>query len=106
MLLAAARILPATGPAGGVAPILAPGYLTFEDGLITGVGAGRPPGRPDLELTGGYLFPGLVAPHGDGFFAVATTAPAPDGWGDDGPPAAQAGTTTLPPTLLPPPTVT
>src|SRR5260370_20130878 len=100
MLLAAARILPATGPAGGVAPILAPGYLTFEDGLITGVGAGRPPGRPDLELTGGYLLPGLVDLQVNGYFRVELTHAHPDGWGGDVPRPPPDGTTGVLPTVI------
>ncbi len=34
MLISAARIVPATGG------VLAPGYLAFDDGVITGIGAG------------------------------------------------------------------
>ena len=83
-----------------MAPILAPGYLTFEDGLITGVGAGRPPGRPDLELTGGYLLPGLVDLQVNGYFGVELTDADPDGWGEVVRRLPETGTTAFLPTFI------
>ena len=53
MLITAPRVIPATGRAG----LLAPGYVSIADGRITGVGAGPPPGTPDLVLAAGILLP-------------------------------------------------
>jgi N-acetylglucosamine-6-phosphate deacetylase len=56
MLITAPRVIPATGRAR----ILAPGYVSVADGRITGVGAGPPPGAPDLALATGILLPGMI----------------------------------------------
>jgi len=56
MLITAPRVIPATGPAG----LLSPGYVSIAGGRITGVGAGPPPGAPDLVLDAGFLLPGLI----------------------------------------------
>ena len=82
MLIAASRIIPGTGAASGTARVLAPGYLTCEAGMITGVGAGHPPGRPDLELTSGFLLPGLVDLQVNGYFGVQLADADPDGWAE------------------------
>ena len=49
-------------------------------GLITEVGQGPPPGRPDLALTSGVLVPGLVDLQVNGYFGVELMAADPDGW--------------------------
>ncbi|HEX9553289.1 MAG TPA: N-acetylglucosamine-6-phosphate deacetylase, partial [Streptosporangiaceae bacterium] len=96
MLIAASRIIPATG----AAPVLAPGYLTCEAGVITGAGAGPPPGRPDLELTGGFLLPGLVDLQVNGYFGVELTDADPDGWAEVVRRLPETGTTAFLPTFI------
>src|SRR5258705_463539 len=100
MLIAASRIIPATGAADGAAPVLAPGYLTWEAGVITGAGAGPPPGRPDLELTGGFLLPGLVDLQVNGYFGVELTDADPDGWAEVVRRLPETGTTAFLPTFI------
>ncbi len=100
MLIAASRIIPATGAADGAAPVLAPGYLTCEAGVITGAGAGPPPGRPDLELTGGFLLPGLVDLQVNGYFGVELTDADPDGWAEVVRRLPETGTTAFLPTFI------
>ncbi len=75
MLIAAERLiagLPGTG-------VLAPGYLTVSGGLITEVGEGLPPSRPDLELRTGVLVPGLVDLQVNGYYGVDLADCDPDG---------------------------
>jgi N-acetylglucosamine-6-phosphate deacetylase len=100
MLIAASRIIPGTGAASGMTSVLAPGYLTCEEGVITGVGAGPPPGRPDLELTGGFLLPGLVDLQVNGYFGVELGAADPDGWAEVGRRLPETGTTAFLPTFV------
>jgi N-acetylglucosamine-6-phosphate deacetylase len=100
MLIAASRIIPGTGSAIGTAPLLTPGYLTCEDGMITGVGAGPPPGSPDLELTGGFLLPGLVDLQVNGYFGVQLSDADPDGWTEVVRRLPSTGTTAFLPTFI------
>lgn len=94
MLISAARIVPATGG------VLAPGYLSFEDGVITAVGSGPPPGRPDLDLPDGYLLPGLVDLQVNGYFGVELGDADPDGWRTVARRLPQTGTTAFLPTFI------
>jgi N-acetylglucosamine-6-phosphate deacetylase len=100
MLIAASRIIPATGAASGMARVLAPGYLTCEEGMVTSVGAGPPPGRPDLELTGGFLVPGLVDLQVNGYFGVQFADADPDGWAEVVSRLPETGTTAFLPTFI------
>ncbi len=100
MLIAAASIIPATGAGDGTAPILAPGYLTCDDGTITDVGAGPPPGRPDVELGPGYLLPGLVDLQVNGYFGVELGDADPAGWADVVRRLPETGTTAFLPTFI------
>src|SRR5215813_14192802 len=108
MLIAASRIIPATGAANGAATgmasgtarVLAPGYLTCEAGVITGVGAGPPPGHPDLELTGGFLLPGLVDLQVNGYFGVQLADADPEGWAEVVRRLPETGTTAFLPTFI------
>jgi N-acetylglucosamine-6-phosphate deacetylase len=100
MLIAASRIIPATGAASGPARVLAPGYLTCAEGVITGVGAGPPPARPDLELTGGFLLPGLVDLQVNGYFGVELGDADPDGWAEVVRRLPETGTTAFLPTFI------
>ncbi|MGI9008505.1 MAG: N-acetylglucosamine-6-phosphate deacetylase [Streptosporangiaceae bacterium] len=94
MLIAAARVVPATGG------VLAPGYVAFEDGGITAIGAGPPPSRPDRELPDGYLLPGLVDLQVNGYFGVELGDAEPDGWATVARRLPQTGTTAFLPTLI------
>jgi len=76
VIITAPRVIPAR-PGSGV---LEPGFVRIADGLITQVGQGRPPGRPDLELTSGVLAPGLVDLQVNGYFGVELMAADPAGW--------------------------
>ncbi|MHB1875291.1 MAG: N-acetylglucosamine-6-phosphate deacetylase [Streptosporangiaceae bacterium] len=68
MLIAAGRILTAAD-AGGPGD-LRPGYLAIADGVITAVGQGPPPARPDVDLAAGVLLPGFVDLQVNGSFGV------------------------------------
>jgi N-acetylglucosamine-6-phosphate deacetylase len=100
MLIAASKIIPGTGAASGTARVVAPGYVTCEAGVITGVGAGPPPGRPDLELTGGFLLPGLVDLQVNGYFGVQLADANPDGWAEVVRRLPETGTTAFLPTFI------
>ncbi|HEY6280097.1 MAG TPA: amidohydrolase family protein [Streptosporangiaceae bacterium] len=104
MLITAPRVIPATGgagipasggasaaggagsPAPGTASatsgagILAPGYVSVEAGLITEVGAGRPPRAPDLVLDTGILIPGMIDLQLNGSYGVDLAAVDAEGW--------------------------
>ena len=56
MLITAPRVIPA---APGDA-VLEPGYVVISHGRVAEVGAGPPPGHPDIPLASGVLAPGLV----------------------------------------------
>jgi len=100
MLIAASRIIPGTDAASGTARVLAPGYLTCAEGVITGVGAGPPPTRPDLTLTGGFLLPGLVDLQVNGYFGVELGDADPDGWAEVVRRLPETGTTAFLPTFI------
>jgi N-acetylglucosamine-6-phosphate deacetylase len=100
MLIAASRIIPGTGAASGTPRVLKPGYLTCEAGVITSVGAGPPPGRPDLELAGGFLLPGLVDLQVNGYFGVQLADADPQGWAEVVRRLPETGTTAFLPTFI------
>ena len=70
MLIAAARIITASGSAAGPNAVLAPGYLTCEDGRVLTVSAGVPPSRPDVQLADGFLLPGFIDLQVNGYFGI------------------------------------
>ncbi len=70
MLIAAARIITASGPGTGPNAVLAPGYLECVAGRIVAVSAGVPPRRPDLALPDGFLLPGFIDLQVNGYFGV------------------------------------
>ena len=76
MLITAPRVIPATGRAG----LLAPGYVSIADGRITGVGAGPPPGTPDLVLAAGILLPGMIDLQLNGGYGTDLAAVDAAGW--------------------------
>jgi len=76
VIITAPRVIPAL-PGSGV---LEPGFVRIATGRIAEVGAGAPPGRPDLALASGVLAPGLVDLQVNGYFGVELMAAEPAGW--------------------------
>ena len=100
MLIAASKIIPATGTLTSPAPVFAPGYVTCEAGRITGVGTGPPPRRPDVELSSGFLLPGLVDLQVNGYFGVELADADIDGWAKVVRRLPETGTTAFLPTFI------
>lgn len=100
MLIAASSIISATAKTIGVSPILAPGYVVVAGGRITEVGSGSPPGRPDIELTSGFLVPGLVDLQVNGYFGVELGDADPVGWSEVVRRLPETGTTAFLPTFI------
>jgi N-acetylglucosamine-6-phosphate deacetylase len=82
------------------APILAPGYVTIAGGEVTDVGAGPPPGPPDIELDDGVLAPGFVDLQVNGFFGQELMAVRPEGWAEVVSRLPETGTTAFLPTFI------
>jgi N-acetylglucosamine-6-phosphate deacetylase len=78
VLINAERLIAATGP--GPSRIVSPGYVRVADGHISAVGAGRPPGRPDVELDRGTLAPGLVDLQVNGYYGHDLVDADEAGW--------------------------
>ncbi len=76
MIITAPRVITALPDA----PVLEPGYVVTAGNRIIGVGRGRPPGTPDVELDAGVLVPGLVDLQVNGYFGVEMQAADPAGW--------------------------
>jgi len=96
VLIAAGRLitgLPGTG-------VWAPGYLAVSGGLVTEVGEGLPPSRPDLELRTGVLVPGLVDLQVNGYYGVDLADCDPDGWALVARRLPETGTTAFLPTFI------
>ncbi len=100
MLIAASSIVPAAGTTDYLAPVLTPGYLICEGGTITEVGVGPPPGRPDVELTTGFLLPGLVDLQVNGYFGVELGDAEPVGWAEVVRRLPETGATAFLPTFI------
>lgn len=100
MLIAASRIVPASAGTRGAGAILAPGYVACDGGTITAVGAGPPPGRPDVELTEGFLLPGFVDLQVNGYFGVELSDADPAGWQAVARRLPETGTTAFLPTFI------
>jgi N-acetylglucosamine-6-phosphate deacetylase len=100
VLIAASSIVPAAGTTDYLAPVLAPGYLICERGTITEVGAGPPPGPPDLKLATGFLLPGLVDLQVNGYFGVELGDAEPVGWAEVVRRLPETGTTAFLPTFI------
>ncbi len=96
MLITAARLVTAEGES---APVPA-GYLDIADGLIDSVGAGAPPGKPDLELSDGYLLPGFVDLQVNGYFGEDLQTADAAGWAAVASGLPSTGTTSFVPTLI------
>lgn len=100
MLIAASSLIPATATASGVNPTLAPGYVAVAGGQITEVGSGPPPGRPDIELTTGFLLPGLIDLQVNGYFGIELSDADPAGWREVVSRLPETGTTAFLPTFI------
>ncbi len=96
MLIAAPRVIPALPGTG----ILAPGYVTIDDGRIAAAGEGPPPGSPDLVLDSGVLVPGLVDLQVNGYYGVDLADCDPDGWALVALRLPETGTTAFLPTFI------
>ena len=99
-LITAPRVVPAVpGPGAGPA-VLEPGYVAVDGGLISSVGAGPPPGRPDVVLGRGVLVPGLVDLQVNGCFGVDLAAADAAGWARVVRRLPETGTTAFLPTFI------
>jgi N-acetylglucosamine-6-phosphate deacetylase len=87
-------------PAAGRSRILAPGYVMVRDGLVTGLGEGRGPRVPDIELSDGVLLPGLVDLQVNGYFGVELSTAGPGGWAKVARRLPETGTTAFLPTFI------
>lgn len=96
MLIAASRIIPEAGGSS----VLAPGYVLCSDGLVTAVGAGPPPGRPDVELDDGVLLPGFVDLQVNGYFGIELATADASGWATVAARLPETGTTAFLPTFI------
>jgi N-acetylglucosamine-6-phosphate deacetylase len=96
VLIAAPRVIPALPGTG----ILAPGYVTIDDGRIAAVGEGPPPGSPDLVLDSGVLVPGLVDLQVNGYYGVDLADCDPDDWALVARRLPETGTTAFLPTFI------
>jgi N-acetylglucosamine-6-phosphate deacetylase len=98
-LIAAPKVVPAVpGPDGDA--VLVPGYVGIDGGLITAVGEGEPPGRPDVALGHGVLLPGLVDLQVNGYFGVDLAAADAAGWEHVARSLPRTGTTAFLPTFV------
>jgi N-acetylglucosamine-6-phosphate deacetylase len=100
MLIAAARIITASGPSSGANAVLSPGYVNCADGRIAGVSAGLPPSRPDVVLRDGFLLPGFVDLQVNGYFGVELATADAAGWAMVLDRLPQTGTTAFLPTFI------
>jgi N-acetylglucosamine-6-phosphate deacetylase len=100
MLIAASRIITASGVGRGRATILAPGYVVCAGGTITAVGSGPPPGRPDAELADGFLLPGFVDLQVNGYYGVELGDADSSGWATVARRLPETGTTAFLPTFI------
>ncbi len=100
MLIAAARIITASGSASGTNAVLAPGYVTCVDGRIAEVSAGVPPSRPDVVLREGFLLPGFVDLQVNGYFGIELASADAAGWTTVASQLPRTGTTAFLPTFI------
>ena len=95
-LITAPRVVPAI-PGSAV---LEPGYVAAAGGRITEVGAGRPPGHPDIRLDDGVLIPGFVDLQVNGFYGTDLADCDPAGWARVVERLPETGTTAFLPTFI------
>jgi N-acetylglucosamine-6-phosphate deacetylase len=96
LILIAAAVIPATPGS----TVLEPGYVVVSRGRITEVGAGQPPGAPDISLADGVLVPGLVDLQVNGYNGVDLGDCDPDGWARVVQRLPETGTTAFLPTYI------
>jgi N-acetylglucosamine-6-phosphate deacetylase len=96
VLVAAARIIPATG----AGQVVAPGYVVCSAGRVTAIGAGSPPARPDVELADGVLLPGFIDLQVNGYFGVELATADAAGWATVSARLPETGTTSFLPTFI------
>jgi N-acetylglucosamine-6-phosphate deacetylase len=96
LLLTAPRLVPGTAGSG----VLEPGFVRVEDGRVTAVGAGSPPGPPDLELRRGLLVPGFVDLQVNGYFGEEFDTADATGWATVVRRLPETGTTAFLPTII------
>ena len=96
LLVAAARLVPAT-PGSGV---LAPGWVVLRHGRIAAVGSGPPPRSPDVELSRGVLVPGFVDLQVNGYFGEEFGTADAAGWATVVRRLPETGTTAFLPTII------
>jgi N-acetylglucosamine-6-phosphate deacetylase len=100
MIIAAPRIITASSGSAGTATVLTPGYVACENGQITAVGAGSPPGHADVELHDGVLLPGFVDLQVNGYFGVELGDAELAGWTTVARRLPETGTTAFLPTFI------
>jgi N-acetylglucosamine-6-phosphate deacetylase len=100
MIIAAPRIITASSGSAGTATVLTPGYVACENGHITAVGAGSPPGHADVELHDGVLLPGFVDLQVNGYFGVELGDAELAGWTTVARRLPETGTTAFLPTFI------
>jgi N-acetylglucosamine-6-phosphate deacetylase len=100
MLIAAARIITASGSATGPNPVLAPGYLRCEAGRIVAVSAGVAPSRPDVQLSDGFLVPGFIDLQVNGYFGIELATAGAAGLATVASRLPETGTTAFLPTFI------
>jgi len=96
LLITAPRVIPAS-PGSAV---LEPGFVVAEHGLVTAVGQGVPPRRPDVALDRGVLVPGLVDLQVNGYYGVDLQAADAGGWARVVRRLPETGTTAFLPTYI------
>jgi N-acetylglucosamine-6-phosphate deacetylase len=96
VLISAGRVVTAETRASHVPVKL----VTITDGVITDVGTGPPPQRPDITLPDGVLLPGFVDLQVNGYFGVEFQTAAADGWQLVARRLPSTGTTAFLPTLI------
>jgi N-acetylglucosamine-6-phosphate deacetylase len=100
MLIAAARIITASRPGSGANAMLAPGFVSCEDGRVVAVGAGTPAERPDIVLRDGFLLPGFVDLQVNGYFGVELASADASGLATVAGRLPETGTTAFMPTFI------
>ena len=91
---------PAVVPAAGKPGVLTPGYVAFSRGVVTEVGQGPPPRRPEVELAAGVLVPGFVDLQFNGSFGTELMSADAAGWATVAGRLPESGTTAFLPTFI------
>jgi N-acetylglucosamine-6-phosphate deacetylase len=84
----------------GPSRVVSPGYVRLDGDRIAEVGAGPPPRRPDVELTGGTLAPGLVDLQINGYYGYDLVDADDAGWHTIVRGLPETGVTTFLPTFI------